>query len=313
MSNRIAKIKNVLQDLDLLNKGPFENKYAVQENIVFFQSLKSVFSYYKWALTRAPYIDGEKVEEINDILPKWDHEMHRKLVELESRKFPGLLSPLMRAIVRFILNNITNKEWIIVANLGCGGMETERQVIKAISKGDETKKVVFIGIDRSQDAHSIAKKNLKRLGLLVSIYDVEKLDNQILEKLLSNERGRCVVVLCKNNIFDLRREFPQNTFDLVFHTLFKHHLNKEDKRKLDSVCVHLSKHVLEYDGYKSWPLILIPHTITGWAAPVFLNATIFSDLRYATKKQLRKNADDQWTLSFFKIGTYLRQKNTHGV
>ena len=34
---------------------------------------------------RAPKIDGKRLLEINDVLPKWDENIHRKLMEMETR------------------------------------------------------------------------------------------------------------------------------------------------------------------------------------------------------------------------------------
>lgn len=84
-NNRKKIIEEVLNDLESLKNDPSLNQYAIDENIAFFDATKSIFRYIWWLITRAPKIDGEKLLEINDLLPKWDLAMHRKLIEVEKK------------------------------------------------------------------------------------------------------------------------------------------------------------------------------------------------------------------------------------
>lgn len=95
---------------------------------------------------------------------------------------------------------------------------------------------------------------------------------------------------------------------MVFHSLFRHHLNNPQKKQIDSVIKTIAKSSLEYDGYKSW-FVMIPQTIMVWRQPILLNATIFSDLRYSTKEEIRSRIKNRQKLSFFRIGTYLLESN----
>ena len=59
---------------------------------------------------------------------------------------------------------------------------------------------------------------------------------------------------------DLYEAVHHKTFDLIFHSLFKHHLDVNEKELVDKVCINLSRNVFEYDGYKSWFHILLSHS-----------------------------------------------------
>lgn len=301
--NRPAIIAEVLRDLAELKGKSSVNQYAIEENIVFFEACRSPFSYIWWLISRAPKIDGEKLLEINDLLPKWDEAMHSQLTALEKKDFPGLIKPLVDRICQFIQKE--NRPLILV-DFGFGGMETERQVIEKLLKEKYTQRIVFIGIDQSKTSHEIAQDNLEELKSFIGVHNVVDLDEQSLKGLIASEKNNHAVILCYNDIFNLDKCFSNNAFDLIFHSLFKHHLTDTEKEKLDAISVKLAKRAMEYDGYKSWPHIAGPHTLAGWSNPVFLNATIFSDLKYYGKKQL-KNPKPNWQVSFFKIGTYLRE------
>ena len=97
MTDRIATIDAILQDLERLKNDPhFENQYAVDENIRFFKATKYYPEYLRWIIHHAPKIDAAELLEITDMpFPRWDREMHQKLVELEQKDFPGLVTPLV--------------------------------------------------------------------------------------------------------------------------------------------------------------------------------------------------------------------------
>ena len=309
MSNRRAVIDHVLSDLQSLRRNPsFPNQYAVEENIAFFEAIKSFPSYLKWLFIRAPKIDGMRLLELTDFpFPHWDKEMHLKLIEIEKKNFPGLVKPLVNRVVQLILQG--NEEQFIGASFGCGGMEVESQIIKKLLEEKYKGRVVLIGIDNSSVVHEVAKKNLKVIEPFIEIYEIENLDKTILDNLLKRDVSKHVIVLCKNNIFNLPKHFDPKSFDVMYHSLFKHHLTKEGKAKVDWVANLLSKHVLEYDVYKSWPTV-IPQTMTGWNHPVFFNAELFSNLRALTKNEI-SSIRGNWKLRFFKVGTYLAESGCH--
>ena len=303
-SNRLAVINAILTDLmSLKQSGSFQNLYALERNIDFFNAIKSFPSYLKWILTCAPYLEKEKLLELQDLpFTRWDREMHARLIEMERRRFPGLIKPLVDRIVRFIIDE---HRTVVIANFGYGGMEVERQILQDLLRRKHTSPVLFIGIDKSSDVPEIAKDNLKELGIAVNIDEIEKLTSDFLEKTKS-EISKHTILLCKNDIFSLTQLFSAKSFDLIFHSLFMHHLSPEEKRNVRSAARILAKNVLEYDGYKNWP-VMIPQTIVGWNYPPFFNAEIFSNLRFDPKKEVQEHAGGD-KISFFRnTGTYLRE------
>lgn len=301
MKNRKEIIKEVLDDLQLLQSSNSSNQYAVEENIIFFKACKSIFAYLFWTLKRIPKIDGEKLLEINDLLPKWDITMHEKLIEMEKKEFPGLITPLVKKIVQIISS--TNNQ-ITVMSLGCGGMEAERQIISGLIANENSIPVTFIGVDRSTIAAQIIKNNLKDLEKQINFYEVEVLTSEELVKLGKMRTKKYLIVLCKNNIFELDKYFNEGEIDILFHTFFKHHFIEKEKEGIDAVAMKIGKRVIEYDGYRSWHN-MIPQIIIGWSNPIFLNAEIFSHLRFPTKKELiRANKN----ILFTKTGYYLLER-----
>jgi len=308
-SSRIEIINHVLGDLKKIKEEKsFDNIYAIDENISFFLSSKSIVTYFNWLFRKATKLDKYKLLELTDLpFPTWDQKMHLKLIELEKRKFPGLIKPLVDKIFNFINSNKKDSPLVLV-NFGSGGAEVEKQVIKKLLDHNLDKSIIFISIDKSLVTHAIAKNNLKEFSGIIDIEEIVNINEDILDKEIKFNVNKIKVILCQNDIFNLFKEFNNRKFDLIFHSLFKHHLNYEDKEKLDLISSNLAKNIIEYDGYKSWFHIVIPHTITGWHDPVFLNATIFSDLRYFTRHELKEKKQNGWELSLFKVGTYALEK-----
>ncbi len=303
--NRIEKINQILSDLENLqkNKQAQQQAYAIGENIAFYKAIKNIFSYLRWLITRAPNISPEKLMEINDLLPVLDEEMHRKLIEMEQKPFPGLITPLVDKITGILK---TKEKPTALANLGSGGMEAERQVILKLSSVQSPVYHVFVGIDKSPLARKLAKQNLRSLQPVVEIFEVENLDQDNLDKIIQTRKDKHAVVLCQNDIFQLNNFFKPETFEIMFHSLFLHHLNEDEEQNMISSIRNLSKSILEYDGFKSW-FNMIPQTIIGWNDPVFLNAEIFSNLRFPLKKHLLQEFSRN-KIAFSKIGYYLLER-----
>ncbi len=300
-NKRKILIENIINDLLQIRKTGIENKYALEENIKFFKAARSPLLFIFWLIFRAPTINGTLLLELCDIsFQKWDHQMHEHLIEIQRKPFPGLIRPLVNAINNFIHKSTTKN--LTLVNFGSGGLEIERQLISHILISHSAKNVTFICIDNSQTAHEIGKNNLYPLRESIQIIEIEKLNKDGLVSILDNREKPCQIILCRNDIFSILNEFQDMKFDLVYNSFFMHHLNLEKERRLLTLIESLTKHYFEYDGYKSW-LIMIPQILTIWKHPVLLNATIFSDLRYKTKNELvvRKKG----SITFSRTGTYL--------
>lgn len=304
MKKKKIEIGGILQKLRKFEGDPrFSDRiYAIEENIKFAEAMKSLPRYAWWLLTRAPKIDGAKLLELTDFsVEEWDVRMHGRLMEVERSKKIKLIKPLVDRILKFVFDE--NRP-LIMANLGAGGMEVDRQVISELVDKKYNKPIIFIGVDKSPITNKIAKENLNSLGKGIEIFDIQNLTKNRLEEIAGTNKG-IAVVLCKNDIFNLGAEFPPKYFDLVYSSLFKHHLTESDKEKLDKTIKEISKKSLEYDGYRSWRVI-IPQTIVGWNYSNFLNAEIFSNLRFKDKKSLIDFSVNKGKISFYKgTGFYL--------
>lgn len=305
-ADRKTVLAHILTDLESMKTNGFLNQYAIDELIHFFHAIQSWPKYLFWLFGRARTLDRARLLELTDLpFPRWDREMHLKLMEVESRDFPGLITPLVDRVVDAILQK--GSDPFVTANLGCGGMEVERQILKRLHAKKHSGQVVFIGFDISATVHEIAKDNLRNVESDIVIHEVASLDSEKLVGILAQEKKRHVVILAKNDIFALPNHFKPGAFDVMYHTLFKHHLTAQQKENIDSVIEQLTRFGIEYDGYKSWPHILIPHTLTAWKYPAYFNGTIFSDFRYFTKQELRQQSRVGWSLKIFPVGTYLKE------
>lgn len=268
---------------------------------MFFRAARSVLSFLKWALFRAPRIDGQRIVELTDLpFRRWDREMHERLIATQKKDFPGLIKPLVQAIVDYVK---AERRPLILANLGSGGMEVERQVIKLLQQDDWAIPVVFCGIDKSPITHDMAKQNLRELAG-VSFHEIDELTPAGLDQIRGN-KAVYRVVLARNDIFELDETLPNQYLDLVYHSLFRHHLTEKQSQGLDLILKKVSKRIFEYDGVRSW-LFFIPQTLEAWQYPAFLNGSLFSNLRYKTKRELRRGLGE-WSIAFSRIGTYLKQ------
>ncbi len=58
---RVAQINEILKDLTDLKSKDFENQYAIDENIKFFEALYSLPRYIWWLVKEMPKIDGSRL------------------------------------------------------------------------------------------------------------------------------------------------------------------------------------------------------------------------------------------------------------
>ena len=305
MSKRLQEIEGAIKKLEEFERNPVyaDRLYAIKENIIFLKAARSLPAYIKWLLTRTGKLDGSKLLELTDFpVPEWDRKMHWRLIEMQKRDNPGLVKPLVEAIVDFVKKE--NRD-LICANLGAGGMEVDRQVIRRLIDSSYNKRLVIVAVDKSETTREIAKENLASLNSEIELIEVDQLTLEQLEETKQKTNKNIVVFLCKNDIFELDKTFPAKYFDLVYHSLFKHHLDDKQKRELDRVLDDLSNTILEYDGYLNKSVIVL-QTIVGWNYPNFLNAELFSNFRFKEKDFVLSYAKERGDINFYSgLGQYL--------
>ncbi len=290
MTNRLQEINNALEKLNAFKEDAAysDRFYAIDENIRFLNAIKTVPSYVAWLFGRAGKIDGSRLLELTDFpIPEWDIKMHERLIEIQRRDKPGLIKPLINALVEFIKDQQGS---VTLADLGAGGMEIERQLVVRLLAINYTGKLCIVGIDKSPTTHLIAKKNLAEIADRVEIVERETLNERELENIKVAARKNIIIVLCKNDIFELNTKFSDGYFDAVYHSLFKHHLFTEQQIALKKVSQHISKEVFEFDGFRSFIPHLFIQSLIAWKYPIFLGGTVFSMLRYIKKEQIPKSA-----------------------
>lgn len=287
-NERSEKIEAILKDLKDLKKRkpPLNQVYGVDEAIRFFEAAESRFTYLGWLLGRASKLDRERLLELGDFpLSHWEDEIQEKLIQWERRKFPLGVTPLAERL--FELASAKGGRFIGMS-LGCGGMETERQLIQRMIKLDSSRAypIVIIGIDRSPAAHEVAKKNLSELGDIVAIREVDDITEPLLNDFMQAEQSRHLLILAKNDIFNLPQRFKPRAADVIYHTFFRHHLDDLKGEAIDTAIGPLGKKILEYDGYQSQPFSFGFRMFGAWQTPALLNKLVFSNLRERTKKRI---------------------------
>ena len=308
---RINQINQILLDLRAIAKATTDKDklYAIEQNMILFEATKSLARYLWWVVTKMPRIDPERLLEINDLLPKYDSEMHKQLNIIERRKFPGLIRKIVEEITRFI---ISSERDLILLSIGSGSMELERQVMTALIKQGYDKKVVFGAVNQSPLAHKMAGENLSSLASHVEFYFSEKINQDYIQDVKDKSSKNFSIIQCHNNIFSLDEIFSENYFDVVYNSLFIHHLNQQQAEKIRLIALHIAKKYFEYDGFKQVPQV-IPQSFFAWFSPVLLNGSILSGLRYVEKNKLLENArilnaiKIRSDVNFYKIGHYLQK------
>lgn len=277
--------------------------YAIRENTVFLEAARSLPRYLWWLFRVAPKLDGSRLLELTDFpVEEWDIAMHERLIELQKRKQPGLITPLVNAITRYIQKESRD---LIITNLGAGGMEVDRQVAEWALKSNHQHTLTIIAVDKSPITRQIADKNLRELSHSVKIIETGELSVTELEQIRKQTSEKVLIVMCTNDIFELDKHFSPHYFDLVYHSLFRHHLNLDEQKRLDDVIQTIGKDHFEFDGYRSWSVV-IPQTIVGWNYPHFLNGELFSNLRFKERKEIVASVEKKGKISFYSTtGFYL--------
>lgn len=292
-NKRREKIDRIVS---FLNETMYGNLYAVTENITFFKATRSLIQYIYWLIFHAPKIKSSELLELADFpFPEAQYDFYPKMIEMEKKKFPGLVQPLVDEIKKHIIN--CNKK-ILLLSVGSGGMEVERQILESLK--DYANPVLIVAIDNSTIANEFAMKNLENCGVQTELFD-KITSKEVLNKFNSIKKSE--VIITQNDIFEMESDFSGCTFDISYSSLFLHHLSKEQNLKLKKIILKISNFHIDYDGYRSW-IQMIPQSIIGWSNPVFLNSEIFSNLRFVSKKDL-KNTNTGNSIRFLPIGHYM--------
>ncbi len=303
--SRKGEIDAALKKLAELEAGnPDERKaYAIRENIAFLEAARSLPRYVWWLLTVAPKLDGSRLLELTDFpVEEWDVAMHTRLIELQKRKQPGLITPLVNAITEYMREESRD---LVIADLGAGGMEVDRQVAEWALKANHPFRLTIVAVDKSPVTRRIADKNLKGLADDAEIVETGELTARELEQMRQSTTKRLLIVMCTNDIFGLDQEFGSRYFDLVYHSLFRHHLNPAEQDKLDRTVRTVGKRHFEFDGYKSWIHAAI-QSLAAWASPIFLNGTIISLVRYKMKSEVD---NDGGNVSYYTTTAHYLRKS----
>lgn len=305
MPSRISQIEEIINDLkDLRSNEPSYSAYAINANLQFFESLKKISSYLTWFRNIAPALDGNQLLELADFaIPKWDEELHRRLVEVSRKKFPGMVEPLRKILVKHIVEQSPH----VIADLGSGGMEVERQVIHTLEEVGHTQRLIFIGVDRSPSARAYVEQNFADTLELVDIIQAGRLTKASLESYLRQVRDKHLVIICDNDIFQLDKDLGEYALDVAFHVRFKHHVPKAQHGSLDDLLRRLAQTVYEFDEYKDFK-VMIPQSIFTWQYPTLMNGALFSRLREKTKSEVLSEGKGLYrSVTFFKLlGAYLK-------
>jgi SAM-dependent methyltransferase len=294
--NPWAEIQEILADLKTLASHP-DYVEAVKLHTGFFGAMRSPISYLFWLVLKAPKLrrNRAKVTELADLpLPRWQKTVLETLSYFEEW-MPTLL-PIKNHVVRELEKLKESKqEPIVVASLGCGGMELERQIIYQLIRKRFSFPAVFIGVDYSAASLDVATSKFQNLTSkgLVHMQTITHLGNNELAKIKAQAASQgFMVVSLRNDAFALK-ELAENSLDLVYHARLRHHLTTEEARKLDELANYLAPNLVELDDiFSIWAIIVM--SIFIWRFPAILNGCILSCLRDYSKRELRLKRENGW-------------------
>ncbi len=310
---RWAEIQEILADLKSLEPHP-NYQEAVRVNVEFFRAIRCPFSYLWWLAFRAPKLrrNRTKLVEIIDLpFPKWQKEVLETLSWFEV--WMRILVPIREQIIRELVRlKKTKQEPIVVASIGCGGMELERQVIYQLLRKRFDLPVIFVGVDSSPASFEVATAKFRNLTAkgLVQIKAASHLGNDDLNQLKAEAASqKLLLVFLEADAFDLEG-LAEDSFDLVYHTRLRHHLTHEEGRRLDKLASHLAPRLVELDDlFSVLGIILI--SVFVWRFPAVLNGAVFSYLKDFSRKEVLAKREGGWEVDFSRkpFSCYLRVHN----
>jgi hypothetical protein len=312
MNIREEKISEILSYLEKIKQPGSEHLYSIHENIKFLKSIDTFKGFLNWIKKEAPLIKKEEVCELTDLGSSlYEEELHESLIKLERGPIPGIINPLVKKVTKYIINSNSP---LLIADLGSGSAELSRQIIQNILKKNNQQPITIVAFDNSEVSHLIAQKNLSCFNGNIEIVKKSKLNESDLLALINNQSKPVKVILCSQDIFNIEKDFENIQFDISYHSFFKHHLNTTQKIKLDEIIKKKSKIAFEFDGYHSKSGAKIQAFFV-WKNPVLLCGTVFSNLRYYSKLELKELSESSKVYIYrfgrflFYSGTYLRIVN----
>lgn len=298
-SDRREQIEVILSELSALHPQAETEAYAIRQNELFFRAVRRKLSYLRWLYGARKQIQGNSLLEINELLPGLDDVFHTKMAEMERQPRPGIIQPVVESIAGLARQVPHGKRFRIVS-LGSGSMEAERQAVEALLRGG-THSLTVVGFDISPRTRAFAAKNVGTLAN-ARIVQASRLTEAKLAELERETREPVLVVVADNDIFTLLSDFTPSFFGLAMSTLFLHHFGRAEREKLVALMRSLAPKALNYDGYKN-EAVLPLLSIAGWGSPVFLNAAVFSTIRFPSREEaLRLHAGAK--VYFYNHGHY---------
>ncbi|MBU6323193.1 nitroreductase family protein [Patescibacteria group bacterium] len=299
-TERRAQLDAVAAKLGMLSYGLPDQQYAVEQNILFFESLRSPLRYLTWLYGARKRIRREHLLEINELLPELDEIFHEKMSEIERRPRPGIIEPVVGYLTESAAR-VPGGTRLRIASLGSGSMEAERQFIERLGAHDAHCPVTIVGFDISSGARAYAERNLRNLPGVRFIH----VSGLTKEALLDYEReagDSILVIAADNDIFTLPTAFPPHFFDIAMTVLFLHHLPEGERARLVAEMRDFASRTLNYDGYRN-EIVLPLLSLTGWHSPVFLNAAVFSSVRFNSRAEAAALHPDA-VINFYNHGHY---------
>ena len=305
---RMDLINLVIQDLhELRNSCDSNTGYAVDKNIDFFEAAKHLWRYVPWLIREYPKIDKTKIKELADFHLRgglWEENLLKNLVRLEKSRLIDLVGPLREELLKQLRKIAAHEQRpLIVANIGCGAMEIERQIIDRLKENSLPAPVVWIGIDNSQASLAMARENLDSYRNFFNVS--HELTPELIQKLKQPSQSHTIQFILGDAISSLSRLSP-GTLDIIYYSKFLHHLSDSDKENFKNLLTKMAKHIIEFDDYRGLYLPIMS-LLTNWRSPILLNGAVFSALRVPDRTMLLKDKDNMgWATKVFPLKGYIK-------
>lgn len=300
--SRLAELEQLLGQLEAQQRrwaGP-DVAYALEENRRMLEAMRSLEGFLAWVACRLPKLIPEKLLEINELVPECDEGIHRKLLKVQRYRWPAYVAPLVGR-VRQCVREAGGRA--VVVDIGSGAMEIERRILAEMVRSRCGGAMTFVGVDASARAQVLARENLREMDGELEILEVGP---EQLPGLIGREGAGLRVILCRAEAREALERMEGGQADVVFNSLFRHHLTPESAAELERQSRRAGRRYLEYDGYAS-TMHLLAVTAMSWQAPAFLAAFVGSQARFPRKAQVRERGAER--LSVFSNGCYLLEKS----